>query len=359
MPNKCTPTSAARTWDTCSTDTEPSGAFPRCRSRFGVYDMHGNVAEIMTRREQDGTIVSQLKGSAFFYAEVSRKANEPQKPGPETYPDTCNYDPRWHVEPIDERVARELSSRFSLLQKHPAPKMKSTEETFQREMRDALLGEEPAARDDLPPRVAIYRRLVRNTLADVVHKVLPRTRERMGRAFDDAFATFLDARGPRTHYLRDVPRELVEWAAPFWSEQGVESWLVDLARHEMTWFAVATVPHVPEPRAEEVAIDKALLLSSVARIERFSHAVHESFENAPTQREVALLYYRDEKHDLATLELSPLAASLLLHVNLPLKDAIARACEETNIPMNDDALASVARLLADLGARGVLLGARS
>lgn len=232
------------------------------------------------------------------------------------------------------------------------------EETFQREMRDALLDESPAPAE-LPPRVAIYRRLVRNTLADVVHKVLPRTRERMGEAFDEAFAKFLDARGPRTHYLRDVPSELVEWALPFWSERAVAPWLVDLARHEMTWFAVATVPHLPEPRAEEVAIDKALLLSSLARIERYAYAVHEDFTDTPDERDVAILYYRDDKHDLATLELSPLAASLLLHVNLPLKDAIARACEETCIPMNDDTLASVARLLADLGERGVLLGAKS
>jgi sulfatase modifying factor 1 len=100
--NKCSTRNAHTTWETCSTDTEPSGAFPRCRSRFGVYDLHGNVAEEMTRREPDGTLVSQLKGSAFFYAEVARRADEPQKPGgPETYPDHCNYDPRWHVESMD------------------------------------------------------------------------------------------------------------------------------------------------------------------------------------------------------------------------------------------------------------------
>ncbi len=100
--NKCSTRSAERAWATCGTDTEPSGSFPKCRSRFGVYDQHGNVAEIMTRRDRDGSIVSQLKGSAFFYAEVARKPTEPQAPtGPETYPDQCNYDPRWHVEPIE------------------------------------------------------------------------------------------------------------------------------------------------------------------------------------------------------------------------------------------------------------------
>ena len=85
--------------------TEPSGAFPKCRSRFGVFDQHGNVAEVMTRKERDGNVVTQLKGSAFFYVEVARRPEDPAwSPGAhgETYPDHCNYDPRWHVEPIEK-----------------------------------------------------------------------------------------------------------------------------------------------------------------------------------------------------------------------------------------------------------------
>ena len=100
--NKCSPVTAQGAWETCSTDTEPLGAFPRCRSRFGVFDQHGNVAEVMTRTDKDGNVMTQLKGSAFFYAEVARRPNEPQAiGGTETYPDHCNFDPRWHVEPID------------------------------------------------------------------------------------------------------------------------------------------------------------------------------------------------------------------------------------------------------------------
>lgn len=90
---------------TCATDTEPSGSFPKCRSRFGVFDQHGNVAEVMMRREGD-QVFTQLKGSAWFYNELAR---EPGQPVPETttnkagaYPDNCNFDPRWHVEKIDE-----------------------------------------------------------------------------------------------------------------------------------------------------------------------------------------------------------------------------------------------------------------
>lgn len=111
---KCDPRTLAGAWDSCATDTEPSGSFPQCRSRFGLFDQHGNVAEVMTRKEDDGKVVTQLKGSAFFYKEVAQysnaeyaraaQAHETLPPPPadrETYPDHCNYDPRWHVEPIE------------------------------------------------------------------------------------------------------------------------------------------------------------------------------------------------------------------------------------------------------------------
>jgi hypothetical protein len=101
----CVPRDAKSAFATCTTDTEPSGSFPKCRSRFGVFDQHGNVAEVMMRREGD-TVFSQLKGSAWFYNELVR---EPDQPIPESttnkagaYPDHCNFDPRWHVEKLEE-----------------------------------------------------------------------------------------------------------------------------------------------------------------------------------------------------------------------------------------------------------------
>ncbi len=100
----CVAKTAQTAWDTCTTDTEPSGSFPQCRSRFGVFDQHGNVAEVMMRRGSS-TVLTQLKGSAWFYRELAR---EPKQPVPEStpnkagaYPDQCNFDPRWHVERIE------------------------------------------------------------------------------------------------------------------------------------------------------------------------------------------------------------------------------------------------------------------
>ncbi|RYZ61792.1 MAG: hypothetical protein EOP08_13045 [Proteobacteria bacterium] len=100
----CVATSAQTAWATCTTDTEPAGSFPQCRSRFGVFDQHGNVAEVMMRRE-GAKVVTQLKGSAWFYRELAREpkqpvpASTPNKQG--AYPDHCNFDPRWHVESLE------------------------------------------------------------------------------------------------------------------------------------------------------------------------------------------------------------------------------------------------------------------
>jgi len=70
---------------------------------------------------------------------------------------------------------------------------------------------------------------------------------------------------------------------------------------------------------------------------------------------VALLGYRDEEHAVRWLELTPLAAAIVerLAAGDPIGASIERACTELGASAD---LTEVARLLADLGARGILLG---
>jgi hypothetical protein len=214
-----------------------------------------------------------------------------------------------------------------------------------------------------PPRLGVYRSLVRNGLSSVVLRMLPRTRARMNAAcagrFDADLAAFVDEVGPRTHYLRDVPAEYVAWAEPRWrADARVPAYLPDLATHELTQFAVGAAA----PASDGPALAEAFLDST--RLVHHGWAVHElpagdESTGEPARRDVHLLAYRDADHIVRWLELTPLASAILarLLAGDPLGDAVEHACADaTTTPAA--VLPDMARLLADLGERGVLLGAR-
>ncbi|MRG91204.1 SUMF1/EgtB/PvdO family nonheme iron enzyme [Polyangium spumosum] len=80
-------------WKRCGTNTFPAGSFPECRSPFGVYDQHGNVAEHMNLPLRPGELTSrggtgqtEMKGSWFIFSEF------------EAHPDDCRWRaPDWHA----------------------------------------------------------------------------------------------------------------------------------------------------------------------------------------------------------------------------------------------------------------------
>jgi hypothetical protein len=231
------------------------------------------------------------------------------------------------------------------------------------------------ARDDVdaiasaPLRLAVYRTLVQNGLKTIVGKVLPRTRARLNAAqpgrFDDDFARFLQAVGPRTHYLRDVPDELLAWALPQWHiDTAVPRYVTDLANHESAEFAVASAPDDVPSAGGPVAIHRPLTFARAARLVRHAWRVHElsddpSASDVPAAGPVALLAYRDAEHRASWLELTPLAASIVeaLMAEKALGDAVEHGCVEhqtTAAAVATDA----ARLLADLADRGIVIGSR-
>jgi hypothetical protein len=221
-----------------------------------------------------------------------------------------------------------------------------------------------------PHRLAVYRSLVRNGLAGVVVRMLPRTRARLNAAcdgrFDADFARFLEQVGPRTHYLRDVPGEFFAWARTQWmADSRVPAYLGDLAAHELAGFAVAASETRPPTPLAEVAPDRAIAFADSVRLVRHEWAVHElpAEETAmtpPARRETVLLAYRDAGHAVRWLELTPLAGAVVgrLLEGETLQRSIAGACEEHRTAPKA-VTADVARLLADLAERGALLGARA
>lgn len=249
-----------------------------------------------------------------------------------------------------------------------------TDEELTRGLRDFLARHGVSAEDAdalaaAPLRLPLYRRLIRNNLEHVIGQMMPRARARLndaaGGAFDATVAAFLDEVGPRTHHLRDVPAELLTWARARWaSDPTVPPWLIDLATFEHAEFLLGAAPTpAHEPPLDEVSLDRPVVLAEATRLVRFAHAVHElpaalDDRAEPEARAVALLGYRDADHEVRFMDLSPAAAAIVARLadGERVKDAIARACEELALPVDDALLAGTARLLADLGARGVLLG---
>jgi hypothetical protein len=225
--------------------------------------------------------------------------------------------------------------------------------------------EELAAAGLPPKRVAIYRRLLRHNVVGVIETMLAKTKERLEArapgAFSRAINAFLDEVGPRTPHLRDVPTEFLVFAAPRWrADPEVPPWIADHAELELYDFTISIAPRPrPPPPLAEVTAERALVFAEPRALVRLAWAVNAMAE-APSSdaeaRPVAILIYRDAEHRSRFLELTPLAAAILerLFAGETLGHAMTNACAS----LDDEVLAGTARLLADLGERGVLLGAR-
>jgi len=220
-----------------------------------------------------------------------------------------------------------------------------------------------------PRRLGLYRRLVRRNLSSITETMLELTRARLElRArgeFDSSVGAFLDELGPRTHHLRDVPSEFLAFAARRWrGDPRLPPWIADHAELELADFAIGVAPRpdAPPPLAE-VTAERPLVFAEPNRLIVLGWAVHlmdeDDLHGEPEKRTVTILVYRDAEHRSRFLELTPLAAAILERLlnGEALGPAITEACRETSHPLDDSVLGGAARLLADLGERGVLLGA--
>ena len=221
-----------------------------------------------------------------------------------------------------------------------------------------------------PRRLGLYRRLVRHNVFSVIDTMLEHTRARLEvrlpGELDRAVADFLHEVGPRTPHMRDVPSEFLAHAAPRWrNDPRFPGWLVDHAELELAEFTIAVAPRSPRsPPLAEVTVERALVFGEPRRILHLAFAVHTVVRTdlmaEPDGRPVHILVYRDPEHRARFLELTPLASAILerLFDGAALASALVAACAARNHPMDDAVLGGAARLLADLGERGLLLGAR-
>jgi len=215
------------------------------------------------------------------------------------------------------------------------------------------------------PRLFLYRRHVRKTLARGVRRQIPRTAARLGDAFDAWIERWIEAEAPRSRYFRDAAFEMVAWAAPRWAEDAaVPDFLRDLARHELVRFDVAAAPRGDGANVgAEIELDRAVHFDAAVRLVRYEHAVHrldddEASRDQPAREATALLVYRDDEHDVRFLELTPLCAAILerLLVGETLRAAVVGGAAALDHPLDGAVTQSTAAVLEDLRARGALLG---
>ena len=250
-----------------------------------------------------------------------------------------------------------------------------TEEDFRDDLagflaRHEIEAEDAAALLASPRRLALYRRLVRHNVSSIVDTMLAHTRARLevhaAGELDRTVAAFLAERGPRTSHLRDVPSELLAFVLPRWrANPGLPRWLADHAIFELVDFTIGIAPRPePPPPLAEVTADRPLVFAEPKELLYLGWAVNvlscADLTVEPEPRPVAILAYRDAEHAARFLELTPLAAAILaeLFSGQPLGPAMVRACTRLDRPLDDTVLGGAARLLADLGERGILLGAR-
>jgi hypothetical protein len=216
-------------------------------------------------------------------------------------------------------------------------------------------------------RLLVYRELVRNNLREAVQLSIPRSIARLGALFDEYFDRFLLERAPRTHYLRDVTSELLEFCAPLWQgDARVPPYLADLALHESLHIEVSALPALPRGHVSaSLVLDQGVALGAALRLVHYRHAVHElpadeSDRSVPGVRAVTLLVYRSPEHEVRYLELTPLAGGIVerLLSGHTLGRAVRDAAASEQAQLTEAVLAGAAALLADLAERGVVVGPR-
>jgi hypothetical protein len=224
-----------------------------------------------------------------------------------------------------------------------------------------------AALGESSERLQVYRELVRSNLREALQLSIPRSMARLGPVFDEYFDRFLQERGPRTHYLRDVTPELLAFCAPLWSgDVRVPSYLAELALHESLHIEVSALPALPRGHvAAPLALEQGVELGAALKLVHYRHAVHElpddeTDRGVPEARSVSLLVYRSPEHEVRYLELSPLACGIVerLLSGDTLGTAVREAAAAAGSALTEAVLAGAAKLLADLAERGVVRGPR-
>jgi hypothetical protein len=247
---------------------------------------------------------------------------------------------------------------------------------YQRVLRDVLLATDPRPADFLAlgeaetPRWRAYRRMVRSRFYATVDHGFERLIGVVGvDEFHRLVDRFLAEAPPRSPYLRDVPGEFLKFVEQrpdaLTDSEGLPPYTLDLLRYE--WAELDVAYSYEEVGADDVVdldMEKIAVLSPAHRLLDLEYPVHRMGTDgtgAPTERApLALCLYRDRAtHEVETLELTPMAASMLSRMRdraAPLAEVIRDAAAAHGATIDLAFVDALSTLLADLTERAVLLG---
>ncbi len=215
----------------------------------------------------------------------------------------------------------------------------------------------------LGSRLEVYRKLSRATISSVVENFLPRTIARLpAGSFEREFVAWMAGPGPRSPYLRDLPQEFVQWASPRWAATPeIATYLVDLARHELVEFTVATATAATAHQAGTFSLQSVLQFVASSRLLDYDHRVHElpsdvDDRTVPKAQATSLLVYRDGENHVRYLELTPLARAVTgrLMAGRTVQEAVITGAQEVGQALDPDVLGRMSLLLADFAERGLV-----
>jgi hypothetical protein len=251
-------------------------------------------------------------------------------------------------------------------------------EKYQSDLRDLILGHEPpptqvASLGDQPRRWQVYRRMVRSRFFEVIHHAFERVAGVIGaERFQSLVDRFLLESPPRSPYLRDVPGELLAFVASDWTRIrdacSMPEHALDLMRYEWAELDAAySHEEIPPSEVAPLVMDRPAVLSPTHRLLELRYAVHQLGPDDTEATTVAavptwLCLYREPRtHEVETLELTPVAFSILAGIekgDASLTDVVRNASGALHVGVDVAFVEALSALLADLVERGVVLGSR-
>jgi uncharacterized protein len=220
-------------------------------------------------------------------------------------------------------------------------------------------------------RLLAYHHMVHTRLFKTIRAFLGGAADRLGeqRLRADVHAWVADP-GPRTAYLRDIPREFLSWARPRWdADPSLPQWLGELAAHQVSIRMIRNDPREVAPQTDVgIDLERPIACNATVELVRYRWAVHHlpakldrAAEPSLMPEGHAVIAYRHADEQPRFVDIKPRSAHMLerLIAGQSLREALFGACAAMGEELDDEILSVTAVTLGDLIDRHVLLGGQA